>query len=191
MITGASAKTFNNLQLGEGAFLSTKYVDSLISENIISATRGGASITITPQYRSRVIDGIHDNTLEAKVIDYVMVKATFIALEITPSLLAKAIGGADYNETTGVITPRHSLSSADFTSVYWIGELSDGKKVQIIFNNVLNTNGMTLKTASKGEGELSLEFTAHYSVESLDTPPVSIEYIEVPAEPEVPEEPEA
>ena len=178
MITGVTENTFKNLQLGEGAFLKSKFTGELVANNILSATRGGGTLNITPVYRTRNIDGVHQNTMEAKVVDYVTATASFVALEITPELIKRALGVADLNEAGKILSLRHTVETTDFGDLYWIGEVSDGRKVQITFKNAINENGLSLKTTQKNEGELSLSFSANYSVKDLDTPPVEIEFID-------------
>ena len=178
MIRGVTEKTFENLQLGEGAFLKEKYTGTLVEGNILSATRGGATINIAPVYRTRTIDGVPANTMEAKTVDSVNVTASFTALEITPELIKRACGVADLDEAGKVLTLRHKIETTDFEPLYWIGEISDGRKVQITFKNAFNENGLSLRTQPNNEGELSLSFTGNYSAKDLDTPPVEIEFID-------------
>ena len=176
MIRGVTQQTFKNLQLGEGAFLKTKYTGTLSPEMILSATRNGATISIVPRYRTRVIDGVPENTKEAKAVDSVAVNASFVALEVTPELLKKALEVADLSGNT--ISVRHDVKDEDFADLYWIGEISDGGKVQITFKNAFNENGLSLRTAQNNEGELSMNFSGNYSVTDLDTPPVEIEFLD-------------
>lgn len=179
MIRGVSEKTFKNLQLGEGAFLKSAYNgESLTPDQILSATRGGATIAITPVYRTRTIDGVPANTAEAKTIDYVTVTASFTALEITPELLERAGGGANYDDGSKKLTLSHVLTTTDFGDLYWVGEVSDGRKIQITFKNAINDNGIQLRTQQNNEGELSLSFSGNYSVADLDTPPVEIQFFD-------------
>jgi hypothetical protein len=179
MIRGVTTGTFEHLQLGEGAFLKTKYEGTLNDDMILSATRGGATISVVPVYRTRVIDGVPANTKEAKAVDSVSVNASFVALEITPELLKRALGSADLSGNK--LTLRHKVETTDFEDLYWIGEVSDGRKVQITFKNAFNENGLSLKTAQNNEGELSMNFSGNYSVANLDTPPVEIEFINATA----------
>lgn len=179
MIRGVTAGTFEHLQLGEGAFLKTKYAGSLNDDMILSATRGGATLNIVPVYRTRNIDGVPANTKEAKAVDSINVNASFVALEITPELLKKALGSADLSGNK--LTLRHKVETTDFEDLYWIGEVSDGRKVQITFRNAFNENGLSLKTAQNNEGELSMNFSGNYSVADLDTPPVEIEFLDATA----------
>lgn len=178
MVRGVTQNTFQNLQLNEGAFLTSPYAGTLTDSQILSATRGGATINITPVYRTRNIDGVPANTKEARTVDSVTVTASFVALEANEDLITKACGVADYDSTTGKITLRHKVKTTDFADLYWIGDISDGRKVQIKFANALNTSGLSLTTAQNDEGGLSMTFEGNYSVADLDTPPVEITFIE-------------
>lgn len=185
MLRGVNSNTFKNLQLGEGAFLKSAYDGTTLSnDQILSATRGGATITIAPVYRTRQIDGVPSNTKEAKAVDSVNVNASFTALEVTPELMKKVLGVADYDDTTNKITLRHEIKSTDFEDLYWVGDVSDGRRVQITFKNAFNENGLVLRTQTNNEGELSVNISGNYSVADLDTPPVEIEYFDADEEEE-------
>lgn len=180
MIRGVTEKTFENLQLGEGAFLKAKYTAGvkITAEQILSATRGGGTLNITPVYRTRQIDGIPQNTAEAKAVDSISASASFVALEITPELIKRACGSAYIDETGKVIKFRHKVETTDFAPLYWVGEVSDGRIIQITFQNAFNENGLALRTQQNNEGELSMNFSGNYSVKDLDTPPIEIEFID-------------
>lgn len=176
MIKGVNDTTFQKLQLGEGAFLTEKYAGSFDKTKVISATRGGGTIAITPVWRTRVIDGIHSNTAEARVVDNVTATASFTAVEITADNFKRAIGCADVADNK--LTVRHEVKTSDFETIYWVGTLAgENKAVQITFKNAINTSGLSLTVREKNEGELALTFEANYSVNDLDTPPVEIEFL--------------
>lgn len=184
MLRGVTEKTFNNLQLNEGAFLKSKYMGTEskadLNAKVLSATRGGATLNITPVLRTRTIDGVPANTAEARTIDSYTATASFVALEVTPELLKIAGAGADYTEAAKKLSFRHTLKTEDFGDLYWVGTISDGRSIQISFKSALNTSGISLKTAEKNEGELSMTFEANYSVADLDTPPVEVEFLDAP-----------
>ena len=58
MLTGLNAKTAENIQLGAGVILKTKYVKgtTLSAENILSATNGGMTLAIVPEYFTPTIE---------------------------------------------------------------------------------------------------------------------------------------
>lgn len=181
MLTAVNQNTFKNLQLNEGVFIKQAYNGTTLSESdIISATRGGGTVNIVPVLRTRQIDGVHENTRGARVIDSYNVTAAFTILEMTKENLVLALLGADYNDTTKKITPRHRIKETDYKNIYWLGELSDGKMVQITFKNAINTNGLNLTVSEKNEGTLALNISANYDVSSLDTPPFEITYFDSP-----------
>jgi len=176
MITGVNANTFQKLQLNEGVFLKAPYEGTLNAEDIVSATRGGATIAIVPTQREIAIDGLRTHTKEALILDDFSVTASFVAVEYSKEVVKMALGSAD--EVDNTITPRHKiLTASDFVDLYWLGELSDGRKVQIKFSNTYSTNGLNFKSTEKSTGEITLNFTAFYSIDDQETPPVSIEYL--------------
>jgi len=177
MITGLNANTPVRMQLNEGMFLKSAYtgVKETDVANIVSATRGGATISIVPTIRQLKVDGARANTLELTRIDEYVVTASMTIVELTTTTTKMAMGSADISSNT--VTPRHIVKASDFTTLYWVGELADGKKVQIKFNNAYNTNGLNFTTTEKGEGAYALNLVAHYSVDDLDTVPVEVKFL--------------
>lgn len=177
MITGLNANTPVRMQLNAGMFLKAAYtgVKETDVANIVSATRGGATISIVPTIRQSAVDGARANTLELQRIDEYVVTASMTIVELTTTTTKMALGSADISGDT--ITPRHIVKASDFTTLYWVGELADGKKVQIKFNNAYNTNGLNFSTTEKGEGTYALNLVAHYSVDDLDTVPVEVKFL--------------
>ena len=177
MITGLNTNTPVRLQLNEGMFLKAEYTGTKATDvaNIVSATRGGATISIVPTIRQSTVDGARANTRELQRIDEYVVTAAMTIVELTSTTTKMALGSADVSGTT--ITPRHNVTVSDFTTLYWVGELADGKKVQIKFSNAYNTNGLNFTTTEKGEGSYALNLVAHYSIDTLDTVPVEIKFL--------------
>jgi hypothetical protein len=176
MVRGVTQQTFQRLQLGEGAFLKTKYTSTLTDDMILSATRGGATITIAPRYRTRAVDGVPENTKGAKAVDSVAVNASFVALNSTPEFVKRALEVADL--TGNIIKLRHKVEDSDYEDLFWLGEISDGRKVQITFKNAFNETGLSLRATQNNEGELSMNFSGNYDLNNLDTPPVEIEFLD-------------
>ena len=181
MLTGLNAKTAENIQLGAGAILKTKYTKgmTLSYENILSATNGGITLAIVPEYFTPTIDGNFDNVKgTGKTIIRYTATLSFTAVEADAEVLAKALGCAD---TTGnVITGRHKINASDYSNIYAIGEKGDGSIIQVTLKNAMNTSGLNLTTTNNGNGGISFSISANYDVNDLDTPPFEIETI-VPA----------
>ena len=181
MLTGLNSGTAQNIQLGAGAILKQKYVagTKLTADNVLSATNGGMTIAIVPEYFTPTIDGNFDNVKgTGKTITRWTVSLTFTAVEADAEVLAKALGCADINGN--VITGRHTIKDTDYSDIYAIGEKGDGSIIQATIKNAMNTSGLSLATANNGNGGISFTITGHYDVNDLDTPPFEIETI-VPA----------
>lgn len=181
MLTGLNAGTAQNIQLGAGAILKTKYTKgtTLSADNILSATNGGITVNIVPEYFTPAIDGNYDNIKgTGKTVARYTVTLAFTAVEADASVILKALGCAD--EASGVITGRHNIKASDYTDIYAIGEKGDGSIVQVTLKNAMNTNGFNLVTANNGNGGIAFNISANYDVNSLNTPPFEIETI-VPA----------
>lgn len=180
MITGLNAGTAQNLQLGAGAILKSAYVgaSSLSASNILSATNGGMTFSAVPTYFTPTVDGIFDNVKGAgRTITNWAVTLTFTAVEADAEVLLRALGCADQDGTTGVITGRHTIKATDYADLYAIAEKGDGSIIQITIKNALNTNGLSLQTVNNGNGGISFTISGNYDIAALDTPPFEIKTI--------------
>ena len=180
MLTGLSSKTATNLQLGAGVILKNKYVSgsTISTANILSATNGGMTFTAQPTFFTPTVDGMYENVKGAgKRITNWTVSLTFTAVEAEAEVLLKALGCADQDSTTGVITARHTISANDYADLYAIAERGDGKYIQITIKNGMNTSGLSLQTVNDGNGGISFTITGNYDVSDLETPPFEIEII--------------
>lgn len=178
MLTGLNTGTAQNIQLGAGAILKTKYTagTKLTVDNILSATNGGMTIAIVPEFFTPSIDGNFDNVMgTGKTVTRYTATLTFTAVEADAEVLAKALGCAD---TTGnIITGRHKIKASDYSDIYAIGEKGDGSIIQFTLKNAMNTSGLRLATANNGNGGISFSISANYDVNDLNNPPFEIETI--------------
>lgn len=178
MLTGLNSSTAQNIQLGAGAILKEKYVagTKLTADNVLSATNGGITMAIVPEYFTPSIDGNFDNVMgTGKTVTRYTATLSFTAVEADAEVLAKALGCADI--TGNVITGRHTIKDTDYSDIYAIGEKGDGSIIQFTLKNAMNTNGLTLTTANNGNGGIAFSISANYSVDDLDNPPFEIETI--------------
>ena len=178
MITGLNANTAQNLQLGAGAILKSKYVagTQLTADNILSATNGGITFSAVPQWFVPSVDGMHNNIKGAgKRATHWICTLSFTAVEADAEVLAKALGCADINGQ--VITGRHKIKDTDYSNIYAIGEKGDGSVIQITLKNAMNTSGLSLTTTNNGNGGITFTIEANYDINDLETPPFEIETI--------------
>lgn len=179
MKTGLTNKTIESLTLGAGVLVKKfNYADNSFADaDIICATRGGATAACIATQRQIAVDGARENTAELQRIDYFTSTITATALDMTDDNLRKAIGAADIKTDTygnTVIQPRHNLKTTDFAPVYWVGERSDGANVVIEIDNALNTNGLTITSADRGEGTVAFTLTAMYTIATQDIVPFKV-----------------
>lgn len=171
--SGLTERTIESLQLNAGVLLSsyTKGGD-IKEENIIGATRGGGTISITPTLRQVAIDGAPTYTKGLERIDDVVVQLSFTMVEFTKELITMAIPGSSALTTTDTLiqSTKSVLASADYKDIYWVGDTSNGKNVVIKLKNSLSTGGLSITTTDKGEGTFALTLTAHYDPKSLVSP---------------------
>lgn len=180
MLTGLNSSTATNLQLGAGAILKSKYTTgtTLSASNILSATNGGLTFSAVPTFFTPTVDGMFDNIKGGgKTITNWVVTLSFTAVEADAEVLLKALGCAEQDGTTGVITGRHEIKATDYADIYAIGEKGDGTVIQITIKNGMNTNGLNLQTANNGNGGISFTIQGNYDINDLETPPFEIETI--------------
>ena len=92
------------------------------------------------------------------------------------------MGAADVTTTSKVskITPRNDLKDSDFTDLWLLCDYSDkhgttnGGFCAIHMLNTLSTGGFSLQTGDKKKGQMSFEYTAHYSITAQDTVPCEV-----------------
>ena len=169
--------TFNELQLNAGILLKDFDVSTgtFADSDILTATTGGLTVAVKPSFEDMGgdIDNCPKNTMELKYktdADEVTVAGT--ALNINSDMLMLMLGAADKDTTTGKITPRKDLKIADFKSLWWVGDLSNGGFVAVKIINALSTDGFSLKSTDKGKANCSFTLTGHVSISAQSIIPV-------------------
>lgn len=178
------AETFDNLQLNAGIFIKdfaysgmgaptdAATLKTLISGiiagtvtgkgDILGATRGGGTFTVTREQRDPEIDGMRYKFKGGTFIDSVDAYLSTTVVEVTADNFANLLGGT--KTTSGKITTvkmETALGEEDYLdNVCWIGDLSDGRMVLICLKNAINTADFTLTFSDKSEGTLAVEFHA-------------------------------
>ena len=176
MLTGVTATTKQNLQLGAGV-LTTAYNGSISELDIIGATRGGGSFTAVPTERSIEADGIPSNLKNFKVIDEWVVTLNATLIEFKEDALKLALGGGATSTLGGDskthITANNTIETNAYKDIYWIGDLADGTHIVIKIKNAKNSGGLNITISNKGEGTYPLSLVGHYDLGD-DTAPFEI-----------------
>ena len=181
--TKVPTTTFQKIQLNAGILL--KDFDptnaSYEQTDMLGATSGGVSFSAAPEFIDfgEDIDNVPNNTKELKKLDYftVTMSGTYVTADTAAAKML--VGAADVSGNK--VSPRGDLLQTDFSDIWWVGDYSDkngatnGGFLAVHMKNALSTGGFTIQSGDKSKGQLSFEYTAHYSIadESL-TPPFEI-----------------
>lgn len=76
------------------------------------------------------------------------------------------------------VTPRRDLELSDFSTLWWVGDRSDGGFAAIKVMNALSTGGFSLQTTKSGKGQISCTITGHVSIEDQDVVPMEFYTVE-------------
>ena len=179
------ATTFKELMMN-AAILATDFTPATgeIGESgLIGATSGGVNFTTTTSYKDfgEDIDNCPKNTMELKRIESIEVKCSGTFVSINKDLAKRLMASADADSTdTTKLIPRNELKTADFQTIWIIGDYSDknseenGGYVAIKLLNALSTGGFQIQTTDKEKGKFSFEFTGHYSIEAVNKVPYEL-----------------
>lgn len=162
---------FEKIGLGAGVLLSRfSTIEEIDQANdIICATRGGATISVPASLRNIALDGVRTNTVESYVNDGWTPTFSFTALTSDKENVQMALGVADIVDNK--VMPRHEVKSEYFKDYYWYGKRSDGVAIVFFIGKAISTGGLSWKTNDKGESESSITLTGNYTAESQDTAP--------------------
>lgn len=170
----------SKIQLGAGVVVANfDTAQSTYEEtDLIGATSGGVKIEIKPTYTDfgDDIDNVPNNTMELKRLDSWEAKMSGTFVSMDAPLAKKILAAADTAQSK--VTLRTKLKQADFADVWFVGEYSDGDTTSgymaVKLSNSLSTGGFSLTTSDDKKGTFPFEFTAHYSLSSIDTVPAEI-----------------
>ncbi|MDR1001679.1 MAG: hypothetical protein LBL82_00190 [Oscillospiraceae bacterium] len=145
----------------------------LDSERVLAPTRGGGEFAATVTVRDIEFDGRNGKTAGMQVIEEQGATLKLVSLCMSQEDLALAVPNCSItgtgaaavlkNPKTGIIP-----TSAYLENVTTFAKLIDGTYKKITMYNPMHETGFTAKAVQKAEGELSLEFNAHYTTDALD-----------------------
>lgn len=183
--TKVKKTTPQELQLNAGIILKEFNPESPIvdSSAIFAATSGGVSFSDKIEFVDMFedIDNMPKNTMEGKQIDSREVTLSGTFLTITPEIAKSLMAAGDIStsDTTHII-PRDTLTKEDFDDFWWVGDYSDkngntnGGYCAVHIMNALSTDGLNIQSGDKAKGQFSVVYTAHYSIENIDTVPYEL-----------------
>lgn len=142
---------------------------------IMAATSGGLTIKDNTTFLdfAEDIDNAKKNTKEMKEIDDRQFGISGTAVAVSLDMIELLMAAADSEEVASGITkivPRDELEDSDFTDVWFVCDYGKNGGIAILFKNVLNTGGFSLKTTDKAKGQFAFDLTAHYSQNDNEQP---------------------
>ena len=196
--------TFDNLQLNAGIFIKDLNYSSVTDSTalktaitnivtggsspigeLIGATRGGGTFTVTRDIRTPEIDGMRYRFKKGDFIDSVDAYISTTLVEITAenvcALLGVDVPTASGRKTT-IKLPTALTEDSYLTNICWVGDLSDGRLVLICLNNAFNSADFNMTFSDKSEGTLAVEFHAtQSSVNDYDYAPFEVVFFDLPS----------
>lgn len=202
--TALRSGTFDNLQLNAGILLKNLSYASITDAtalktaiaNIVSggaspigelvgATRGGGSFTVTREMRTPEIDGMRYGFKGSDFVDSTDAYLSTTLVEVTADNVADllATGTATTSGKKTTVKMNTAITSNDYlTNICWVGDLADGRLVLICLKNAINTADFTFTYTDKGEGTLAAEFHARQAaVDDYDEAPFEVVFFDKPA----------
>lgn len=183
--TQIPSDTFQKLAINAGVLASnfTPGTGTLSSSDIIGATSGGLTVTVTPEFSDmgEDIDNCPKNSKELKKINGYTVVAAGTLVTSSPAVAKRLLPGSTV--ATDKITPSHTLSTAeggDFDDVWIIGDYSDkngatnGGFIACHIKNALSTGGFSYVSSDAEKAKFAFEFTGHYSISDPDAVPFEL-----------------
>lgn len=179
---------FKELVLNAG-YLATNFnietEEEPTEEELLGATTGGINFTAVPSFTDfgEDIDNCPKNMKELKQIESWEVKLSGTYVSGSAANVKSMLGAADVTTTSSKaskITPRNDLKDSDFTDLWLLCDYSNkhgatkGGYCVVHMLNTLSTGGFSLKTGDKEKGQMSFEYTAHYSITAQDTVPCEV-----------------
>lgn len=187
---GVTANTVQNIPFGAGTIhKGLKYTAGEgnaagswnFAQSLVGATKGGSSVSITPEFYSVAPDGstVAIKDFKRKVGETATMEINM--LELTADLLKSAVIGADGSSEDAnfeVIISKDAIVEGDYwENIAFVGETLDNKNIIVILENALCTSGLSLEGKNKEEGVGKYTFECHADANtSLTTLPYKIYY---------------
>lgn len=165
--SGVSADTPKNTVLGAGAlYKNGKFTaDGNFTGDLLGATSGGVTVTITPEMYDIEADGV---MVKAKGLAVKIGETATLAtnlIEITPDTLAMAvIGEAGTSEDTrfDVTDSKPHIEAGDYIEgLTYVTRKTNGEPIAIVFDYALCTSGLEFATANKENSAIPVTFECY------------------------------
>jgi len=182
---GITQDTPKNILLGAGAFYRDLVYDSTVgwSGTVLGATSGGGTVNLAPEYFSPDIDGatVLVQGLNWKVADEAIMKANMIELNeqnLVDLLHLKEDTTASVGGYKKFVSQRSIGDDAYLKNVGYVGTLTSGEQIIIIFPVAICMGALEMSTNNKETATYEVEFkcVATFEQEDLEHLPYEIYY---------------
>lgn len=187
---GVTANTVQNIPFGAGTIhKGLKYTAGSnggegtwnFAESLVGATKGGSTLSITPEFYSVTPDGstVAVKDFKRKVGETATMEVNM--LELTADLLKAAVIGKEGTSVDAnfeLIESKDAIVAGDYwENIAFVGETLDNKNIIVILDNALCTSGLSIEGKNKEEGVGKYTFECHADAStSLTTLPYRIYY---------------
>lgn len=168
MVKNLTTKQVESIQIDEGLIF-LNY--GLPTQRLLAPTRGGGEFGATVTVRGIEFDGRHGET-DIEVIEEQGATLKVTTLDMSQENLALAVPNCIVEDDEGktIRNPRSGVIADDsyLDNVTMFAKTIGGKFKKITIYRASHKTGFTAKAVQKAEGELALEFVAHYKKGDLD-----------------------
>lgn len=167
MVTNLTTQQIESIQIDEGVII-LNYGEA--DEQYLAPTRGGGEFTASVTVRDIEFDGRHGKTAGTQTIEEQNASLKVTTIGLTQENLARAIPNCTIEADGSISNPRTGVIplSAYLKNVTMFARLISGAYKKITIYNAMHETGIGVKAVQKAEGELALEFHAHYPHTDLD-----------------------
>ncbi len=164
-MTNLTQQEVEKIQIDE----SVNYINfGLPTERLLGITRGGSEFTVTNAVRDIEYDGRQGKTKGLQVIESQEAKLKLTTLCSSQENIALAIPGCEIVDENGKKIIQNGgntvIAESDYLdNITSFAKTLDGKYKKITIKNALHEGGFASKAAQKAEGEIALEFDAHFN----------------------------
>lgn len=141
--------------------------------NVLGATSGGGTVSITPEYLDAELDGATVKVKGAKNIVGWTAQMEINLTEFREGVFVDALHLVEVEDAnvTGYVkyTTKAQLSDDDYLeNIAFVGLLNDGRNVIVVMNNALCTGALELEPQNKTQATFAATFECHATFEQAD-----------------------
>jgi len=180
---GITDESYKRLIIDSGAVY-MNFVDQADPGTLLGATRGGSTFTIEQEIKDMQVDGAKGPVIGSRRITKINVKLVANFIEQNVTIWNKALPGSEYSASFATTEDpadayhvefrRHlQIALSDYiTNVVIIGQISGTDQAVVCgVKNALADGNFEFTFADNEEAGLSVQFTAHFDPNDLDSEP--------------------